>query len=146
MKQLFVYLLIVFFLMACAEPQNGVNQADVRTQKTVQRYGMVTGLRADKMEYYKKLHAAVWPAVQEKISECNIQNYSIYLKEINGSLMLFSYFEYTGTDFDGDMKKMAADSATQRWWRETDPCQQPLPDAASKSQVWSSMEEVFHQN
>jgi L-rhamnose mutarotase len=60
--------------------------------------------------------------------------------------MLFSYFEYTGKDFDGDMKKMAADSATQRWWKETDPCQQPLPDAAAKKQIWSSMEEVFHQN
>ena len=38
----------------------------------------------------------------------DIQNYSIYLKEIKGQYFLFSYFEYAGHDFDADMKKMAA--------------------------------------
>ena len=59
--------------------------------------------------------------------------------------MLFSYFEYTGNDFDADMKKMADDSMTQRWWKETYPCQLPLPDAAAKNRVWSGMEEVFYE-
>lgn len=112
----------------------------------VQRFGMVTELKYEKAEYYKQLHAAVWPAVQKKISDCNIQNYSIFLKEIDGRLLLFSYFEYAGNDFDADMKKMATDTATQRWWKETDPCQQPLPDAVLKKQIWSNMEEVFHEN
>jgi L-rhamnose mutarotase len=137
MRILFTSLVVAVVLFSCNETQ---------TKRSVQRYGMVTGLKRDKMAYYKELHADVWPAVQKKISECNIQNYSIYLKEVNDSLLLFSYFEYTGNDFNADMKKMAADTATQRWWRETDPCQQPLPDAASKNQIWSSMEEVFHQN
>jgi L-rhamnose mutarotase len=57
---------------------------------------------------------------------------------------LFSYFEYIGNDFDGDMKKMAADSTTLRWWKETDPTQNPLPEAAAKKQTWTNMEEVFH--
>ena len=137
MKILFTLLVVAVVLIACNETQ---------TDRSVQRYGMVTGLKREKMAYYKELHANVWPAVQKRISECNIRNYSIYLKEVNDSLLLFSYFEYTGSDFDADMKKMAADTATQRWWRETDPCQRPLPDAASKNQVWSSMEVVFHQN
>ena len=111
-----------------------------------QRIAMVTGLKPEKMAYYKQLHADAWPAVQKKITECNIKNYSIYLKEINGQLLLFSYFEYAGLNFDEDMKKMAADTATQRWWKETDPCQQPLPDAAAKKEIWSNMEEVFHQD
>ncbi|RZJ13990.1 MAG: L-rhamnose mutarotase [Acinetobacter sp.] len=98
------------------------------------------------MAHYKKLHAAVWPAVQKTITACNIQNYSIYLKEIDGKQYLFSYFEYRGNDFENDMKKMAADTTTQRWWKETAPTQIPLPDAASKGETWSSMEEVFHQN
>lgn len=59
---------------------------------------------------------------------------------------MFSYFEYTGSDFDKDMKKMVADKTTQRWWKETDPTQIPLPEAASKKQVWTNMEEVFHIN
>jgi L-rhamnose mutarotase len=64
--------------------------------------------------------------------------------EIDGNPYLFSYFEYTGNDFDGDMKKMAADSLTRFWWQHTDPTQIPLPAAADRKQIWSDMEEVFH--
>lgn len=110
----------------------------------VKRYGSVTGLKAEKMAYYKQLHANAWPEVLKKIRECNIQNYSIYLQKIDSSYYLFSYFEYTGSDFDTDMKKMADDPDTQRWWKETDPCQQALPEAAAKKQIWMNMEEVFH--
>jgi L-rhamnose mutarotase len=46
--------------------------------------------------------------------------------------------------FDADMKLMAADPETQRWWKETDPCQAPLPDAAVKGKIWSDAREVFH--
>ncbi|KQM68849.1 hypothetical protein ASE74_23880 [Pedobacter sp. Leaf216] len=110
------------------------------------RYGSITGLKPDKVADYKKLHAAAWPTVLKKISECNIRNYSIYLKDIDGKPYLFSYFEYTGKNFNADMKKMAADTTTQRWWKETAPMQIPLPDAAAKGETWSNMEEVFHHN
>jgi L-rhamnose mutarotase len=110
----------------------------------VQRYGMVTGLRPGEMAYYKKLHAAVWPGVLKKIKECNIRNYSIYVQKIEDKYYLFSYFEYTGNNFDKDMAKMAADTTTQRWWRETNPAQIPLPEAAARKQIWQNMEEVFH--
>lgn len=112
----------------------------------VQRFGMITGLKPEKMAYYKKLHAAVWPGVLKKIKDCNIRNYSIYLQKIDGKYFLFSYFEYTGTDFNGDMAKMAADSTTQRWWKETNPAQNPLPEAAAQKKIWQNMEEVFHTN
>ena len=105
---------------------------------------MVTGIKPEKIAYYKQLHAAVWPGVIKTISECNIRNYSIYLKEIEGKHYLFSYFEYTGSDFEADMKKMAADTVTQRWWKETAPAQLPLPDAAGAEQTWSGMEELMH--
>jgi L-rhamnose mutarotase len=42
------------------------------------------------------------------------------------------------------MKKMSDDITTQRWWKLTDPTQIPFPEAASKKQVWTNMEEVFH--
>ena len=73
-------------------------------------------------------------AVNAMIKECHIRNFSIYEREINGKTYLFAYLEYTGTDFDADMKKMAADPETQRWWKQTDPCQSPLPDAAQGRQ------------
>ena len=110
----------------------------------VERYGMVIGIKPDKIEYYKKLHAAAWPGVLAKIRECNIRKYSIYLREIEkGQYLLFSYFEYTGDDFAADMAKMAADPETRRWWAETDPCQAPIPTRGPK-EFWSRMEEVFH--
>ncbi|PTS99030.1 L-rhamnose mutarotase [Pedobacter sp. HMWF019] len=120
-------------------------QTKIKNQR-VKRFGSITGLKADKLERYKELHANAWPEVLKKIKDCHIQNYSIYLQKIKNEYYLFSYFEYTGEDFDGDMKKMAADSKTQQWWKETDPCQQPLPETAAKKEIWTTMEEVFHTN
>jgi len=110
---------------------------------TPQHYGWITGLKKEKAAYYKELHAKVWPGVLKKLKECNIQSYSIYMKEIKGELYLFSYLQYTGTDWSADMAKMAADTCTQRWWKETDPCQDPLPGASAKKKIWDDMEEVF---
>jgi len=110
------------------------------------RYGSVIGLRAEKLDEYKKLHAAIWPKVAEAIREGHIRNYSIYLRKLpDGNHYLFSYFEYTGNDFEGDMKRMAADPETKRWWTFTDPCQRPLEDR-KPGEWWASMEEVFHQD
>ncbi len=110
------------------------------------RFGSVIGLRAEKIAEYKKLHAAVWPAVAKMIHDANIRNYSIYLRKLpDGNDYLFSYFEYVGRDFAADMAKMAADPQTRRWWTFTDPCQAPLPDR-KPGEHWAAMEEVFHQD
>ena len=107
----------------------------------MKRYGSVIGLKANKIDEYKRLHANVWPTVLNKISECNIRNYSIYLREPEN--LLFSYFEYLGDNFDADMKKMAADPETQRWWEVCIPCQIPL-GLKDDGEHWAMMEEVFH--
>jgi L-rhamnose mutarotase len=105
---------------------------------------MVIGLRPEKAEEYIRLHAAVWPDVLKMIQECNIRNYSIYLRKLDdGRQYLFSYFEYYGTDFAADMAKMAADPTTQRWWELCEPCQQPLEHRKS-NEWWAGMQEVFH--
>lgn len=153
-KQHFLILVAIFLNAACMQTNDKTKDtASVLSKDTaagldkrVERYGMITGLKPDKVAYYKQLHASVWPGVLKKITECNIHNYSIYLKEIDGKPYLFSYWEYVGNDFVTDMKKMAADTTTQRWWKETAPTQLPLPDAAAKGETWSRMEEVFHLN
>ncbi len=110
----------------------------------MKRYGMVIGLQPEKIEEYKRLHAAAWPDVLKMIRQCNIQNYSIYLRTLDdGRPYLFSYFEYTGTDFAADMARMAADETTQRWWALCKPCQRPL-DNRKAGEWWADMEEVFH--
>ena len=107
-----IIIALVALLTACGQPK--INQpAEQKKEGSVKRFGMVTGLKPEKEAYYRQLHAAAWPAVLKKIAECNIRNYSIYIKRIEGKPYLFSYFEYTGNDFDADMKKMAADTATQ---------------------------------
>ena len=103
------------------------------------RYGTVIKVRPEKLDEYRKLHQAVWPKVLEMIKECNFRNYSIFLRDG----YLFAYFEYTGTDFSADRAKMAADPNTQKWWKLTDPCQEPL-ETCAKGEWWAPMEEVFH--
>ena len=107
------------------------------------RYAWITGLKPEAAAKYEDLHAHTWPGVTRMNKECHIQNFSINKIEIDGKLYLFAHLEYTGDDFDADMKKMAADPEVQRWWKETDPCQLPLPAAAAKGKIWTDMTEVY---
>ena len=105
----------------------------------MQRYGWLIGIRPEAIEEYKRYHAAVWPEILEKIKDCNIRNYSIYLKDN----LLFGYYEYHGNDHDADMARMAADPRTQEWWAVMCPMQAPLA-TRQKGEWWARMEEVFH--
>ena len=110
----------------------------------VERHAWVTGLKPHKADYYRKLHANPWPSVNRTLKECHVRNFSIYEREIDGRTYLFAYLEYTGRDFETDMKKMAADPETQRWWKQTDPCQSPLPDALKAGKIWSDTKEIYY--
>ena len=112
--------------------------------RKVERYGMVIGIEKENISEYKRLHADAWPGVLEMIRQCNIRNYSIYLAQVEkDSYYLFSYFEYTGDNFDADMAKMAKDKTTKRWWKHTDPLQNPVP-TRKEGEWWAKLEEVFH--
>ena len=110
----------------------------------MKRYGSIIGLKAPKIDEYKRLHSAVWPDVLAQIEKSNIRNYSIFLKQLpDGNHYLFSYFEYVGEDFAADMAAMAEDPRTREWWAVCKPCQAPLENRAA-GEWWSDMEEVFH--
>lgn len=112
----------------------------------MKRFGSVVALRDDKIEEYRRLHAAVWPGVLEAIGAHHLRNYSIYLRKLpDGRTYLFSYFEYAGKDFDADMARLAADPVTQEWWAVCKPCHEPFADRAP-GEWWAGMEEVFHQD
>lgn len=104
----------------------------------MKRVASVIRLRPEKAEEYRALHAAVWPAVQERIRASNITNYSIFLRDG----LLFAYYEYVGDDYDADMAAIRADEITQQWWKLTDPCQEPLP-TAQEGEWWVEAEEIF---
>ena len=140
MKRFSTLLILSALVLVSFYLGKGFSQPNLR----VQRYGMVIGIKPEMMEQYKRLHAKSWPGVITMIRDCNIRNYSIYLKELeHGKHYLFAYFEYVGNDFEADMAKMAADPVTQDWWNQTDPCQIPI-QTRGDNEFWANMEEVFH--
>ena len=105
----------------------------------MQRFASVIGMKPEHRAEYEKLHADVWPAVLEQIKKSNIRNYSIF----RYGEILFSYFEYVGSDFDADMAKMASDPTTQKWWGLCKPLQTPVADRA-EGEWWAAISEIFH--
>ncbi len=62
----------------------------------MKRYGSIIKVVQEKLDEYKQLHTAVWPAVLKQIRRSNIRNYGIFYKD----RMLFSYFEYISIDYE----------------------------------------------
>ncbi len=105
----------------------------------MKRFGQLIHLKPEGADEYIKQHASVWPGVLKMLTTCHIINYSIFKKD----LVLFSYFEYTGSDFEGDMAIMAADDETQRWWNVVKPLMEPI-ETRSVGEFWADMVEIFH--
>ena len=116
----------------------------VPTPAKYARIGMITGLKPEKEAEYRTLHATTWPGVLKGIADCNVRNFSITLSEFGGKLYLVGYLEYVGSDNAADDVKGKALPVNKRWWKFTDACQEPLPEAAAKKQIWAGMEELYH--
>ena len=84
----------------------------------MKRYGQHAVLKAEKIEEYVELHAAVWPEILQIITDCNMTNYSIFIDGAD----VFCYFEYIGEDYEADCKKMEENPRMQEWWTHTKPC------------------------
>lgn len=106
----------------------------------VKRVGMVIGMRPEKIEEYKALHADSNPGVRDLLTKYNMHNFSIYLCEIDGKYYEFGYYEYTGDDYEGDMAKLDAEPRNKAWLKVADPLQIPLEGQKS----WMQIEEVYH--
>ena len=105
------------------------------------RYGMVIGVRVEKLEEYKRLHAAVWPEIIRLLEEAQVKNYSIFQKDE----LLFGYFEYQGNDLAADFAHMNAHPIVKEWYAVCTPCQVPLA-TRKPGEWWAEMDEVFHMN
>jgi len=125
--KLTLYLIFSSIAVSAAEPQ---------------RVGAVVELNEEMEQQYRDLHANAWPEVLAAISESNIQNYSIFLHRVNGKLLLFSYYEYVGDDFETDMKILSSNPKVLEWLELTNPCQKPIPEA-EENEWWTEMEQVF---
>jgi len=105
----------------------------------MKRYGMVLGVKPEKLDEYKALHAAVWPEVLRLLGEAHVKNYSIFQKDA----LLFGYFEYSGDDLAADFKRMNAELIVKEWYKVCSPCQVPLT-TRKEGEWWAEMDEVFH--
>ncbi|MDI9470662.1 MAG: L-rhamnose mutarotase [Bacillota bacterium] len=101
---------------------------------------MVTGIKPEKEMEYRTLHQTVWPGVVDQMVRGHIRNFSIFLAEIGDQLYEFFYLEYMGQDAEKDDYMNRQDPVNQRWWKHTDPCQQPLPGSTD---IWSPMNPVL---
>jgi len=101
-------------------------------------FGQIGRLKADKIDEYVTLHATPWEGVLKTITECHLENYSIFLHADS----VFAYFEYTGDDYDADMEKMAADPITQDWWNHTKPCFEEYA-VDPQSRFYHDMKQIF---
>ncbi|ATY61057.1 DUF718 domain protein [Cordyceps militaris CM01] len=109
------------------------------------RFGQVIRLRKDCVEQYKACHANAWPEVLKQIKDSNIKEYSIWHDDKNG--LLFASMKYVGSDFEGDMRRMAENPTVREWWKMTDSYQESLVDGAVSSESgewWKTLEEVFY--
>ena len=101
----------------------------------MQRFASVIRLRPEKTaEYLGPACGCRGRACLRPLRRAHVSNYSIFLRDG----LLFSYLEYTGTNYEADMASVAADPETQRWWLLTDPCQQPVDTAAAGRAVGAS--------
>ena len=115
--------------------------AQDREQRHVKRVGMVIGIKPDKISAYEALHANSNSGVRDLLNKYHMHNFSIFIHQLDdGRYYLFGYYEYTGDDYQGDMKKLAAEPRNQEWLSSTDAMQIPL--AGEKS--WTIMQEVYH--
>ena len=102
----------------------------------MKRFTLYSDLLPEKVEDYKKLHKEPWSELMALLEECNIHHYSISIKGTS----LFTYYEYTGEDYEADMKKMDESEVMKRWWTFSKPCFLHH----DKGHYYDDLEEVFY--
>jgi L-rhamnose mutarotase len=108
--------------------------------KEPQRIGMVIGIKPEKIAEYTRLHTGKNCVVRDLLDKYHMENFSIFLHEIDGKPCEFGYYEYTGDDYEGDMAKLAAEPRNQAWLKVCDAMQIPLPGEKS----WARMKNIYY--
>ena len=107
----------------------------------VQRYGMVIGVKDERIDDYKAVHADDHAGIRDLLEAVNMRNFSIFMQRLpDGDHYLFGYYEYVGADYEADMARLAAEPRNRAWLADTDAMQVPLPGADS----WTLMERVYY--
>lgn len=107
----------------------------------MKRVGLVTRIKPGCREKYVQIHAEIWPEVVRIGHRYNLRNYTIFIEERSG--LMFSYYEYVGQDFAGDMAQKNRQPLIQEWQALCRTCFVPVDAALSEDQQLT-LEEIFH--
>ncbi len=104
----------------------------------MQRICFTLQIKKDRMEEYKRRHAAVWPEMRRALHDTGWRNYSLFLR---GDGLLIGYLETD--DFEQARAGMARLDVNRRWQAEM--AEFFEGDTTRKAdEKMSSIEEVFH--
>lgn len=96
---------------------------------TPRRLGQVIELREECLAEYTRVHADGHPGVRDLLAKWGLRNFSIFMQAVAGRRLLFLYAEYTGDDYERDMRGLAAEPRDAEWHRLCDPMQASLSPA-----------------
>ena len=135
MKLKFVILLILINTFASCNQDKKLER-----ELVTKRVGMVIKLKEESLAEYKKLHSDSTTGVRDLLMKYNLHNFSIFLTRLeDGNYYEFGYYEYTGEDFDRDMRALSEEPRNIEWLKICDPMQEPIGEAKG----WKEMETVY---
>ena len=101
------------------------------------RYCFLLRVRPERMDEYRRRHAAVWPEMLAALAEAGWRNYSLFLADDG---LLVGYVE--ADDRQTSRAAMAGTEVNARWQAEMAPFFAELEGAPDEGLVL--LEEVFH--
>lgn len=104
----------------------------------MERVCFLLKVRPDRIEEYKRRHAAVWPEMLDALRETGWHNYSLFLRDDG---LLVGYFETPS--LQAALDGMAAREVNERWQREMAPFFEAL-DGRRPDESFLRLAEVFH--
>jgi L-rhamnose mutarotase len=104
----------------------------------MERVCFLLKVKPDRLEEYKRRHAAVWPDMLQALRETGWHRYSLFLREDG---LLVGYLETP--DLQAAQEGMAAREVNARWQRDMGPFFENLGDQRP-DEGFMRLEEVFH--
>jgi L-rhamnose mutarotase len=101
------------------------------------RYCFLLRVRPERMDEYRRRHAAVWPEMLQALADTGWRNYSLFLSDDG---LLVGYVE--ADDLRASLAAMAGTEVNARWQAEMAPFFAELEGAPDEGLVL--LEEVFH--
>lgn len=104
----------------------------------MQRVCFLLKVRADKIDEYRRRHAAVWPEMLDALRQTGWHNYSLFLRPDG---LLVGYLETP--DFERARSAMQQHPVNGRWQAEMAPFFESLEGGAADASM-VPLAEVFH--